>query len=257
MGKIILNREGNIATVTLSNPEKLNALDVAMWNSITKTFNALSKDKSIRAIIINGENENFAAGANIEEFQKVRKNAKEGIKYHSQIITPALRAITKCIHPTIAAIEGVCVGGGLEIACSCDIRFATPDSRFGIPIKRLGFALAPDEMQGLVQLIGLANTLEILLEGHILNAQEAKEKGILNRIAQDVQKEAWICAKRIAEGAPLAARTNKWLARYFANTNKPLTKKELRKAYAPLDSKDYQEGVRSFLAKEKHEFLGK
>src|SRR5205085_2334861 len=124
-------------------------------------------------------------------------------------IAGTLQAILQCRHPTIAAIEGVCVGGGLELASVCDVRLAHPDSRFGIPINRLGFPLAPGEMIGLLQLVGRAVTLEILLEGRVFGAEEALHKRLVNRLCDDVQAEAQKSAERIAAGAPLAARMNK------------------------------------------------
>ncbi|RJX30336.1 MAG: enoyl-CoA hydratase/isomerase family protein [Oxalobacter sp.] len=254
--RILQTRDGVIATVTLSHPGKLNALDVAMWRDLALVFRELSKDTSLRCIIVQGEDGNFAAGADIAEFAEVRNSVEQGIHYHTALVGHALEAITACIHPTIAAIEGVCVGGGLEIACACDLRIASPKARFGIPIKRLGFALAPSEMQGLVQLVGVATALEILLEGRVFDAAEAQQKGLLHRIAEDVLQQAKISAARIAEGAPLAARMNKQLARRLAPQPAPLTPEEFAAAYALLDSKDYKEGAAAFLANRKPDFKG-
>ena len=256
MGHILTTRDGVIATVTLSNPGKLNALDIGMWRDLAIVFHNLSQDTSLRCVIVQGENGNFAAGADIAEFAHVRSTVEQGRHYHAEFVGKALEAIMDCMHPTIAAIEGVCVGGGLEIACACDLRIATPTARFGIPIKLLGFALAPSEMQGLVQLVGIATALEILLEGRVFGAEEAKEKGLLHRIAENVREQAQITATRIAEGAPLAARMNKRLARRLAPQPAPLTAEEFATAYALLDSKDYKEGVASFLANRKPDFTG-
>ena len=147
---ILLSRTGSIATVTLSNPGKLNALDIAMWQKLATCFDALSADLSLRCVIVCGENGQFAAGADIEEFATVRSTLEQGIRYHTVAIGAALAAISDCVHPVIAAIEGVCIGGGLEIACACDLRIASSAARFGIPINRLGFALAPGEMPALL-----------------------------------------------------------------------------------------------------------
>jgi len=257
MGNVLHHQANGIATVVLSNPGKLNALDVAMWQTLAQTFRALSQDDNLRCVIVQGEGGNFAAGADIEEFPVQRNSIVQGLRYHNELIGQALDAIAHCQHPTVAAIEGVCVGGGLEIACACDLRIAAPNSRFGIPIKRLGFPLAPSEMQSLLQLIGLASTLEILLEGRVFDAAEAKEKGLLHRIVDDAAAEARKTAMCIAEGAPLAARMNKLLARRLAPLPEPLNAQELHAVFALLESQDYREGIAAFIDKRKPVFTGK
>jgi enoyl-CoA hydratase/carnithine racemase len=257
MSQILLQRDGVVATVTLSHPGKLNAISLAMWEQLHAVFSQLTLDDTLRCVIVRGAEGNFAAGADIEEFPRVRSTVEQGRHYHEDVIAPALQAIAECPIPTIAAIEGVCVGGGLEIACACDLRIATPDARFGIPINRLGFPLAPGELQGLLELIGKARTLEILLEGRVFDAAEAKEKGLLHRIADDVHQAAQEAAARIAKGAPLAARLNKHMVRRLTPTVAPMQEHELQAAFAFLASHDYHEGVQSFLEKRPPEFKGK
>lgn len=257
MSGVQIARSEQIATVTLSNPGKLNALNVAMWEALAAAFAALSEDDSLRCVLVRGADGNFAAGADVEEFSSVRATLADGMRYHTETIARTLAAIADCIHPTVAAIEGVCVGGGLEIACACDLRIAAPSSRFGIPINRLGFPLAPGELQHLLQLVGKATALEILLEGRVFDAAEAKDKGLIQRIAADVPAEAARTAQRIAQGAPLAARRNKQLVRRLAPAPEPLTEQELLDAFSFLASQDYREGVQSFLAKRQPVFSGK
>jgi enoyl-CoA hydratase len=257
MPEVIVAKDGVIATVTLSNPSKLNAISVAMWRGLAQAFIKLSQDASLRCIIVRGDGKNFAAGADIEEFASVRNTMEQGIAYHTECIAGALDAIATCLHPTVAAIEGVCVGGGLEIACACDLRIASPTARFGIPISRLGFPLAPGELQGLLQLVGKATALEILLEGRVFDAREAKEKRLIHRIVDDAPAEAAVVAQRIARGAPLAARMNKQLIRRMSPVSEPLTEQEVRAAFTFLDSDDYREGVQSFLDKRTPNFTGR
>lgn len=257
MPEIRLDRNGVIATVTLSNPGKLNALSVAMWKELADVFAALSRDEDLRCVIVRGEQGNFAAGADIEEFPQLRSDLAQGMHYHRAIIAHALDAVAGCLHPTIAAIEGVCVGGGLELACACDLRIASPDARFGIPVNRLGFALAPDELRHLLQLVGKAVALEILLEGRVFPAAEARDKGLLHRVAEDAPLEAQQTAQRIAQGAPLAARENKKLVRRLTAQPPALSEQEYGEAFACLASHDYREGVQAFLQKAKPEFSGK
>jgi enoyl-CoA hydratase len=257
MPEIRVEKDDVIATVIVSNPPKLNALNVAMWNALTHAFTKLSQDDALRCVVVCGDQQNFAAGADVEEFSSVRSTMAQGIRYHTETIGSALQAIAQCPHPTVAAIEGVCVGGGLEIASACDLRIASPEARFGIPINRLGFPLAPGEMQYLLQLVGKAATLEILLEGRVFGATEAKDKGLINRVVEDVQAEARRTAQRIAQGAPLAARMNKKMAHRLSPPPESLTEQELHDAFAFLASQDYREGVQTFLAKRKPVFSGK
>ena len=257
MAEVTVARADNIATVSLSHPGKLNAIDTAMWRRLREVFEDLSRDATLRCVIVRGEGGNFAAGADIEEFTAVRATREQGVFYHEELIAPALQAVEACLHPTVAAIDGVCVGGGLEIACACDIRIAQHGARFGVPINRLGFPLAPRELQGLLQLVGKARTLDILLEGRVFDAEEAMAKGLLHRIADDAQAAALDCAKRIAQGAPLAARANKTMVRRMVPRADALSEDELQAAYAFLDSDDYKEGVQSFIAKRPPDFKGR
>ncbi|HJV86773.1 MAG TPA: enoyl-CoA hydratase-related protein [Noviherbaspirillum sp.] len=257
MSEIRIEKKDVVATIILSNPHKLNAIDVAMWKALAHAFTVLSQDESLRCVIVRGDEGNFAAGADVEEFSTVRNTMAQGIRYHTETIAQALHAVPQCQHPTIAAIEGVCVGGGLEIACACDLRIAAPSARFGIPINRLGFPLAPGELQSLLQLVGKAVVLEILLEGRVFDAAEAKDKGLIHRIASDVHAEAGKTASRIAQGAPLAARMNKRLVNRLAAQPEPLTEQELHDAFSFLASQDYREGVQTFLNKRKPVFSGK
>ena len=257
MSTILLAQDGAVATVTLSNPGKLNALSFAMWEQLAATFVLLSKDQSVRCVIVRGAGANFAAGADIEEFPQLRNTIEQAIHYHESVIAAALQAIAECLHPTIAAIEGACVGGGLEIACACDLRIASPAARFGIPINRLGFPLAPGELQGLLQLVGKARTLEILLEGRVFDAAEARDKGLLQRIADDAHSAAQEAATRICTGAPHAARLNKAMVRRMTPTVAPLDHDELQAAFSFITTHDYREGVQSFLDKRAPIFTGK
>ena len=253
---VSVTRNGQIATITFSTPGKLNALSVAHWNALRDTIRRMALEAGLRVIVLRGAEGNFAAGADISEFQTVRSNVADGTRYHEDTVKGALLAIAECPIPTVALIEGACVGGGLEIACTCDMRIAGESSRFGVPINRLGFPLAHSELVGLLGLVGKALTLEILLEGRVLGAREAYEKGLINRVVADadVEKEAYATAARIAAGGPNAARATKRWVRRLSVAPEPLTEAEVREHFAFFDSEEYREGVRSFLAKTKPDF---
>ncbi|ODV42951.1 enoyl-CoA hydratase [Cupriavidus sp. UYMMa02A] len=257
-GTVLFAVEGATATVTLSHAGKLNAISAQMWQALADGFTRLSADTSLRCVVVRGADGNFAAGADIAEFPLVRGDEAAVLRYHMEIIAPALQAIAGCLHPTVAMIEGVCVGGGLEIACHCDLRIAADNSRFGVPINRLGFPMAPGELQGLLALAGRAVALEILLEGRVFDAAEAREKGLLTRVvpADGLAAEVDGTVRRIAAGAPVAARINKATIRRLSPQPQPLTSAELSAHFAYAGGGDHAEGVAAFLARRPPQFEG-
>jgi len=201
---ILQRRVGDIATVLISNPDKLNALTVAMWRELARVMDALSADDELRCVVLRGAGESaFAAGADIAEFATERNDRDQGRQYHRELVYGALRAVAACRHPTVAMIHGPCVGGGLELACQCDLRIAGRSSRYGVPINRLGFAIAYDELEAVLPVIGRAAALEILVEGRVWNAEEAYAKRLVSRLVDDAELEtaAYATARRIARRA--------------------------------------------------------
>jgi enoyl-CoA hydratase len=257
-GEVLVARDGAIATVTLSNPERLNALSASMWFSLGEIFTSLNGEDALRCVILRGAGEKaFAAGADIANFATERANSKQA-KQYAQRFVGSMRALAECRHPVVAAIRGACVGGGLLVAAQADIRICGVGSRFGVPVKNLGLVEAYDELQGMMRVVGRAATLELLLEGRIWEADEAHDKGLVNRVVADdaVFAEAQATAQRIAEGAPLAARWHKKFVRRLADP-RPLSEAEFDESYACFDTEDFKEGVAAFLAKRKPQFKGK
>jgi enoyl-CoA hydratase len=255
---ILIERDGAIATVVLNRPEKLNALTRAMWQQLGETVERLSADGSLRCVIIRGAGEkSFSPGNDIAEFASERSNKRQAIEY-GKVMHRTADALANCRHPLIAQIHGICVGGGLEIAALADLRICGESSRFGAPIKNLGLVMAYAEMAPLVRLVGSAIALEILLEGRIFDAAEAKDKGLVTRVVPDdqVAAEARAAAERIAEGAPLVARWHKKFARRLAERT-PLTAQELDECFDCFDTEDFRIGYAAFLAKQKPQFIAK
>jgi enoyl-CoA hydratase/carnithine racemase len=259
-GTITVTREGALATVSLDNPGKLNALTAAMWQALARTIGELSADETLRCVVLRGAgNKAFAAGADIAEFPRVRDNVEQGRTYHREYVYGALKAVAECRHPTVAMIHGPCVGGGLEIACQCDLRISGASGRFGVPIGRLGFAIAYDELATILPLTGRAVALEMLLEGRVWNADEAYAKGLLSRVVPDdrLEEEAYAAAHRIAEGAPLVARWHKQFIRRMTPRPAPLTETEIEENFAYFHTEDYRIGMRAFLDKKRPKFKGR
>ncbi|MEN3371476.1 enoyl-CoA hydratase-related protein [Dechloromonas sp. ZS-1] len=255
MSTVNLQIDGEIATLTLDNPGKLNAINLGMWQQIAAILQQISDDPSVRSLVIRGAGKDaFAAGGDLEEFVTGRATLEQALHYHGQVAA-ALNAIADCPHPTVALINGACIGGGLEIAGVCDLRIAGESARFGAPINRLGFSMYPGEMEGLLKLAGPAVMKEILLEGRILTATEAYEKGLVTRIVPDaqVEDEAYATARRICNGAPLVAGWHKqWIRRLMSG--RPLNDEEKAASFAFLDTEDYKEGLAAFLEKRKPVF---
>lgn len=254
---ILLFRDGAIATVILNRPEKLNALTKPMWQRLGEVFDELSADDTVRCIVIRGAGtKSFAPGNDISEFENERSNVEQARAY-GRIMHRTIDSIANCRHPVVAMIHGICVGGGLEIAGLADIRICGESSRFGAPIKNLGLVMAYGEIGALISLAGRATAMEILLEGRVFGAQEAKEKGLVTRVVPDykVEEESLMSARRIAEGAPLVARWHKKFARRLADPT-PLTDAEYDEGFACFGTDDFRIGYKAFLAKKTPDFKG-
>ena len=255
---ILVQRDGPIAAIVLNRPEKLNAMTKTMWGKLGDALRQVSADDGVRCVVLRGAGgKAFSPGNDIGEFETERYDTASA-KAYGVTLNHALDALKDCRHPTLALIEGICVGGGLEIAALCDLRICGESSRFGVPIKRLGLVMAYPEIAGLIDLVGRAATLEILLEGRVFSAEEAKDKGLVTRVVPDteVEAEAMAAARRIADGAPLVARWHKKFVRRLADPA-PITPEELDEGYTCYDTEDFQIGYRSFLSKTKPEFRGR
>jgi enoyl-CoA hydratase/carnithine racemase len=259
-GEIQVTREADVATVTLSNPPKLNALTVAMWRELAVVMHRLSDDDTLRCVVLRGAGtEAFAAGADIAEFATARNTVEQGKVYHRELVFGALRAVGECRHPTVAMIHGACAGGGLELACQCDLRIAGKSARFGVPINRLGFAIAWDELAALLPLIGRAAALEILVEGRMWGADEAYDKGLLTRVVADDELAAETAAtvRRVTDGAPLVARWHKQFIRRLTPQPVPLSETEINANFDYFNTEDYRIGYDAFIQRQKPRFTGR
>jgi len=254
---VLLSRDGNITEVTLNRPDRLNALDKAMWQRLAAIMKPLADDDATRCVIVRGAGTAFGAGADVAEFASERDTPAKAAAY-AEIMGAALSALRDCPVPTVAQIHGTCAGAGLEMAIRCDLRIAGDTSKFGAPVQRLGITMPYPEIAALVELVGPATALEILLEGRLFGAREAYEKGLVSRVVPDaaLDEEVKATARRIADGAPLVHCWHKKFVRRLLDPM-PLSAAEIAESYAACGTEDYRAGIKAFLAKEKPCFKGR
>ncbi|MEZ5831750.1 MAG: enoyl-CoA hydratase-related protein [Dongiaceae bacterium] len=257
MSEILVERgqDSQQATVRLNRPDKRNALTLGMWRELAQAFGALEADERLRCIVVRGAGGNFAAGADLAEFPVLRGNAEQAETYGRQMIS-ALTAVRDCRHPTIAAIEGLCVGGGLEIALMCDLRLGAADSRYGIPIQKVGVAMPYPELAILTQMLGRPTMLSLLLEGQLHDAGWAERYGLVTRVSADLDADLSAAIGRILAGSPVSHRHHKHFTQRACDLLQTLDHGDVRRSYAAADTADYGEGVAAFLERRVPKFPG-
>ncbi len=253
---ILVSRTEAVATVTLNRPARLNALDRNAWQRLAATFAEISADESVRCVVVRGAGgKAFGAGADISAFEHERANVEQAAAYGADMES-ALKSIADG-HPSIALIEGLCVGGGLELACACDLRVCGGSSRFGVPVNHLGLTMAYGELRALLSVVSPSVAKEILLSGELFDASWALRVGLVHRVVDDerVAEATYELADRVASGAP---RVNAWHKEFIARLADPtpLTAAEEAEGFAAFGTKDFQRGYRAFLEKREPEFEG-
>lgn len=253
VGHIRFGCEGALARVTISHPGRLNAMSRAMWRELAALFGRLQAGQGelagVRAVVVSGEAGHFCAGGDIAEYPDFRFQPEGLRQFHEDDVWGGLSAMLACDLPVVAAIEGNCMGAGMEIASCCDIRVAGQGARFGAPIARLGFPMAPREAQLVAREAGLATAREMLLQAAVLDAATLLQRGFLNAVVDDdrVQADALERATRIAALAPQAARLNKQTLRALLPPAPDAAL--LARAYDYADSPEHREGINAFLHK--------
>ncbi|KQU90070.1 enoyl-CoA hydratase [Variovorax sp. Root318D1] len=254
---VSLRREGAVAFVTLSNAGRLNAMTRGMWFELRAVFDGIRQgdDAELRCVVVRGEGGAFCAGGDISEYPSFRFDEASLREFHENEVWGALQAMLDCPLPMVAQIEGACMGAGLEIASCCDIRLAGASSRFGAPIAKLGFPMAPREAALVHGAIGDVLARDMLLATGVHGAQRLYDAGFLLQVLPDneVVAAAQAHAARIAALAPQAARLHK---RTFAmlKAGAHSTESLLATAYDYADSAEHREGIDAFLAKRTPKF---
>ena len=259
---VLIERDGPLATVVLNKPEKLNALDKTMWQGVGEVFTALDADDGVRCVVLRGAGDKaLGPGADIKEFETERADAAQAASYGA-VMRQAMSAIDGCRHPVVARIQGLCIGGALELAAMCDLRISGASARFGIPVNKLGLVMSHHEMAGLIALVGRSAALEILFEARIFGAAEAMAKGLLTRVVPDDQLDAELAATttRICAGAPLVNRWHKAFAKRITSglsEGRALDETEIAEGFECFDTEDFREGYQAFLEKRTPVFTGR
>ena len=259
--KLLLEKDGPIGWIVFNQPEKRNAVSQEMWQLMPEYVNDLAKDDAIRVVILRGGGDkSFVSGADISQFKDKRKNMADEEEYR-RISARGQDSLTTLQKPLMAMIHGFCVGGGVGVALTCDIRIAADDARFGIPAARLGLGYHYRGMDKLMALVGPAYTKEIFFTARTdFSAQDAWRMGLVNQVVPKAELETFTrdYALKIAQNAPLTLRSAKetvnQLLRPAADRDLALLDKLIADCF---NSQDYQEGVKAFGEKRRPQFQGR
>ncbi len=258
--KLIGRIEGQIGHLIFNNPAKLNAVSLDMWVEASKVLEGFAKDNAIRAVVVSGTGgKAFVSGADISKFESERASEEAATKYNATSLK-VYEALYHFAKPTIAKITGYCIGGGMNLAACCDLRFCNETAKFGIPAGKLGLGYGFAPIKRSAEIIGLSRTMEMIYTARQFTAAEALNIGLVNRVATDAELDGVVAetTRLISENAPLTIALAKASARELG---RPSAERDLAKLVAMtkacFDSQDYAEGRRAFMEKRKPQFKGK
>lgn len=259
-GKILEHTAGGVGVITFNNPDKRNAMSLEMWEGFGEALTVLRDDDTVRVVILRGAGgQAFVSGADISQFEKVRHNAAASEEYAKRSAAQRV-LLADYPKPTIACIQGFCLGGGMQVAMLADIRIASHGSQFGIPAARLGIAYGYDGLRHLVSLVGPSWARLLMYTGMRIDSAEALRIGLVERLfaVDELWGETMTIAETISQNAPLAIKAAKIT---IAQVLKDESRRDMEaiKAIgdACMDSEDFREGRQAFMEKRKPKFRGR
>ena len=259
--KLLLDKDGGIGWITFNQPEKRNAVSQEMWELMADYVKDVAADPDIRVVVLRGAGDRaFVAGADISQFKDKRKNMEDEAEYR-RISARGHDALAHLEKPLLAMIHGFCIGGGVSIAITCDMRIAADDARFGIPAARLGLGYHYHGMEKLMKLIGPSYTKELFFTARTdFSAQDALRMGLVNQVVPKAELESFTqkYAETMAGNAPLTLRSAKASVEQLLRPPQERDLAMLDRLIADcFNSEDYQEGVRAFSEKRRPKFQGR
>ena len=257
---LVLEKRGPVGWIILNQPAKRNAINGAMWRGIPPAMAQLDADSEVRCVAFRGAGtEAFAAGADISEFEKIRAE-RTAVAEYDGLLDKVLHAIQDSRKPSVAMIYGFCMGGGLEIALACDLRYCGESAQFGIPAAKLGLAYNIEGHKRLIETVGHARAREMMYLGRRYGAAEAFAMGLVHGVVEDAELEAHVSGilKTLCENAPLSIANSKTIIEEYVKSSGTPDAALMEAAMVRCaKSADYQEGRRAFMEKRKPRFTGK
>jgi enoyl-CoA hydratase/carnithine racemase len=254
--ELVCSSQGPVAQVVLRHRSRMNAMSRAMWRQLRQVFLQLQTDPAVRVVVVRGEDGHFCAGGDIAEYADFRFQSESLRDFHENDVWGGLSAMLACDVPIVAQIEGNCMGAGLEIASCCDLRLASEDARFGAPIARLGFPMAPREAALVARAVGESTARAMLLAARVFDAPALLARGFLHELlpASALAGSAQELAAQMSALAPQAARANKRTLRELAPQAPEALERLVASAYDYADCSEHREGVSAFMQKRRPHF---